>query len=92
MIGFLTTKEESFNGFDVVEVPSLTWAIFIAKGEFPKIMQDTMAKIAAEWLSSSDFELVEAPGISLTGDLSDLNNVYSGIWVAMKKKKSADHQ
>lgn len=86
MIGFLTTKESGFDEFDVVEVPALTWAIFSSKGEFPKIMQETWAKIASQWLPSSDYELVEAPNISFTGDLSDRNNVYSEIWFAVKKK------
>lgn len=84
MIGSLTTKESDFDDLDVVEVPALTWAIFSSKGEFPKVMQDTMAKVASEWLPSSDYELVEAPGISFTGDLSDRSNVYSEIWVAVK--------
>lgn len=86
MIGFLTTKESGFEEFDVVEVPALTWAIFTSQGEFPNVMQDTMAKIAAEWLLSSNYELVEAPGISFTGDLSDRSSVYSEIWVAVKRK------
>lgn len=86
MIGFLTTKESGFDEFDVVEVPNLTWAIFSSKGAFPQIMQETWGKIASEWLPSSDYELVEAPGISFTGDLSDRTNVYSEIWVAVKKK------
>lgn len=85
MIGSLTTKETDFDDLEVVEVPALTWAIFSSKGEFPKVMQDTMAKVASEWLPSSDYELVEAPGISFTGDLSDRSNVYSEIWVAVKK-------
>lgn len=88
MIGFLTTKESGFDDFHVVDVPASTWAIFSSKGEFPKVMQETWAKIAAEWLPSSDYELVEAPGISFTGDLSDRNNVYSEIWLAVKKNKS----
>ncbi|MBT2218091.1 AraC family transcriptional regulator [Virgibacillus dakarensis] len=86
MIGFLTTKETDFDEFDVVEVPSLTWAIFSSKGEFPKVMQETWAKIASEWLPSSDYELVDAPNISFTGDLSDRNNVYSEIWFAVMKR------
>lgn len=87
MIGVLTTKEVDEGEFEVVEVPALNWAIFSSKGEFPKVMQDTWAKIASEWLPSSDYELVEAPNISFTGDLSDRSNVYSEIWYAVKKKK-----
>nr|WP_245350025.1 AraC family transcriptional regulator [Cytobacillus eiseniae] len=86
MIGFLTTKDSGFDEFDVVEVPALTWAIFSSKGEFPKVMQETWGRIASDWLPSSDYELVEAPNISFTGDLSDRNNVYSEIWFAVKKK------
>lgn len=51
-------------------------------------MQETGAKVASEWLPSSDDELVEAPNISFTSDLSDMNNVYSEIWFAVKKKGS----
>lgn len=86
MIGILTTKESGIDEeFDIVEVPALTWAVFSTKGEFPKVMQDTWGKIASEWLPSSDYELVEAPEISFTGDLSDKSNVYSEIWMAVKK-------
>lgn len=85
MIGVLTTKASNFEGFDVVEVPALTWAIFSSQGEFPTVMQETWGKIFSEWLPSSDYELVEAPEISFTGDLSDRSNVSSEIWIAVKK-------
>src|SRR5699024_11254119 len=71
IIGFLTTEESGFDKLDVVEVPALTWAIFSSKGAFPETMQETWAKIASEWLPSSDYELVEAPEISFIGDLTD---------------------
>lgn len=86
MIGVITTIDSDFKGFDVVEVPALTWAKFSCRGEFPKVMQETWGKIFSDWLPSSNYELVEAPEISFTKDLSDLDNVYSEIWVAVKKK------
>ncbi len=86
MIGFLTKKEVTANEFTVVDVPALTWAIFSSKGAFPTVMQETWAKFASEWLPSSDYELVNAPNISFTGDMTDLNNVYSEIWFAVKRK------
>lgn len=88
MIGSLTTKELDFDEFDVLEVPALTWAIFSSQGEFPKVMQETWGNIVAEWLPSSDYELVQAPEISFTGDLSDKSNVYSEIWMAVEKKEA----
>lgn len=87
MIGFLTTKKSGIDEeFDVVEVPALTWAIFSSKGAFPEVMQETWGKIVSEWLPSSDYELVQAPEISFTADLSDTNNVYSEIWISVKGK------
>lgn len=87
MIGVLTKNDAPFDELDVVEVPEQTWAVFSSKGEFPKVMQDTWGKIVSEWLPSFDYELVEAPEISFTGDMSDRNNVYSEIWIAVKRKK-----
>lgn len=84
LIGSITTLDVDFGEFDVVEVPSHTWAIFSCEGQFPNLMQDTYAKIASEWLPSSGYELVDAPGISFNGDMSNLSNVYSEIWVAIK--------
>lgn len=87
MIGFLTTKKSGIDEeFDVVEVPALTWAIFSSKGAFPKSCKRPGGEIVSEWLPSSDYELVQAPEISFTADLSDTNNVYSEIWISVKGK------
>lgn len=86
MIGIPTTKEVPFDEFEVLEIPSHTWAIFSPKGAFPQVMQDTWAKIFAEWLPSSDYELVEAPEISFVEDVSYPDQVYSEIWIAVKKE------
>lgn len=88
MIGVLTTETSDFAEFDVIEVPALTWVIFSSQGEFPKVMQETWGRIVSEWLPASDYELVEAPEISFTGDLSEKSIVYSEIWVAVKKKSN----
>lgn len=87
LVGSITTLDREFPNFDVVEVPAITWAIFTSQGSFPKTMQETWAKIASEWLPSSNYELADVPEISFTGDLSDLENVYSEIWIGVKTKK-----
>ena len=45
MIGFLTTKELDFDGFEVVEVPALTWAIFSSKGNFQRLCKKPGQKL-----------------------------------------------
>lgn len=86
MIGVLTDEEGPFRGLDVLEVPAYTWVIFSSQGPFPETMQETWAKIAAEWFPSSDYELVKAPEISFVEDYSNLDNVYSEIWMAVRRK------
>lgn len=86
MIGVLTDEEGPFRGLDVLEVPAYTWVIFSSQGPFPETMQQTWAKIAAEWFPSSDYELVKAPEISFVEDYSNLDNVYSEIWMAVRRK------
>ncbi|WP_033542255.1 AraC family transcriptional regulator [Planococcus sp. CAU13] len=88
LIGSITTLNQDFGEFDVVEVPAGSWAIFKAEGEFPKVLQDTMAKIFSEWLPSSNYELTEGPEISFNGDMSDLQNVSSEIWIPVKKRQN----
>lgn len=86
LIGSITTLDIDFGSFEVVEVPACTWAIFSSEGPFPKTMQDIWAKIASEWLPSSHYELIDVPEISFTGDMSNLQQVYSEIWIGVTEK------
>ena len=87
MIGFATTKENPYADLEMLAIEEHTWAIFPNKGPFPQTLQDTWGKIYAEWLPSSDYELVEAPEISFTKWGEDFSHVYSEIWIAVKAKK-----
>lgn len=86
LIGSITTLEQDFGEFDTVEVPAGTWAIFSTDGPFPQALQEMWAKIFSEWLPSSSRELVDGPEISFNGDFSDPQNVYSEIWIPVKKR------
>lgn len=87
LVGSITTLDDSFEGFDVVDVPAQSWAIFSMEGPFPQKMQETWGKIFSDWLPSSNYELVDGPEISFNGDLSDLQKVYSEIWIPVKKRQ-----
>ncbi|GIQ71510.1 AraC family transcriptional regulator [Xylanibacillus composti] len=87
MIGFATTQDNPFDDLEQLAIEESLWAIFPNQGPFPATLQETTAKIYAEWLPSSGYEAADLPGISFTkfGDSSD--NVYSEIWMAVKEKK-----
>ncbi|WP_071393335.1 AraC family transcriptional regulator [Bacillus tuaregi] len=88
MIGFATTKDNPFDDLEQITIDESLWAIFPNQGPFPSTMQETTAKIYSEWLPSSDYELVNLPGISFTKHTGTYENVYSEIWVAVKEKGS----
>lgn len=52
-IGVATTKQAT-DKWDVLEVDAASWAVFTVVGEFPKALQDTWARIYAEWFPTSD--------------------------------------
>ncbi|SOC15525.1 AraC family transcriptional regulator [Ureibacillus xyleni] len=86
MIGFATTKENLYADLEQITVEESLWAIFPNEGPFPQTLQETTARIYSEWLPSSDYELVDLPGISFSKHNGQSENVYSEIWVPVKKK------
>lgn len=86
LVGTITTLESDFADFDVVEVPAGSWAIFSLEGPFPQKLQDTWGKIFSDWLPSSNYELIGGPEISFNGEMSDLQNVYSEIWIPVTER------
>lgn len=87
MIGVLTTKDEISDKLDKIEVEAGTWAVFPNEGPFPDTLQETMARTYAEWLPSSDYEVINAPHFSFTKmDPHKKNYAYSEVWIPVKKK------
>src|SRR5690606_17955862 len=66
LIGVLTTENNVSDLLEKVPVEAHTWAVFPNEGPFPSTLQQTMARIYAEWLPGSDYELVDAPLFSFT--------------------------
>lgn len=85
-IGVATTMDIP-ERWEALEVPASTWAVFTAIGDFPKALQDTWARIYAEWLPTSGYEVVEGPEI-LWNESPDTSksNYKSEIWIPVIKK------
>lgn len=86
MIGFATTKENTFADLEQLSIEESLWAIFPNQGPFPVTLQETTAKIYSEWLPSSGYEVADIPGISFTKHNGTSENVYSEVWMPVKKK------
>jgi AraC family transcriptional regulator len=87
LIGVLTTEDEVSELLEKVPVKACTWAVFPNEGPFPATMQNTMARIYAEWLPASDYEVVNLPTFSFTKMNPERNDyAYSEIWIPVKRK------
>lgn len=78
-------KEE---GFDIIEIPSYTFAVFTCKGEMPDVFRKTYQQICTEFFPQSNYEY--GNGIELEVYPSDdvQNPDYAcEIWVAVNEKQ-----
>lgn len=86
VIGYASSQDNPYTNLEQFEIPALTWVVFPNTGPFPNTLQDTWARTHSEWLPSTDYELVEAPQISFTQFKEPGEDVYSEIWLAVRKK------
>lgn len=86
LIGFVSSKENPYPDLETVAVPAHTWVVFPSQGAYPQALQETWANAFAQWLPTSDYQLVDAPEISFTKWGEDPENVYSELWLAVEPK------
>ncbi len=74
-------------GFEVLELPAYTWAIFTCVGAMPLAIQSMWKRIYGEWLPASNYELISDYDIEFytEGD-SSKDNYISEIWIPVKEK------
>ena len=81
------------DGYEVCEIPQLTWAVFACHGAVPKSLQEVNTKIFSEWLPNNDtYEVAEHYNIEMYTPCEDYprgnhdENYYSEIWIPVKKE------
>ena len=85
-LGVATDKPHA-ERWQVLEVVAGTWAVFTVRGAFPDAMQQTWARIFAEWLPSADYQLRDAPEI-LWNEGADTTkpDYHSEIWIPVERR------
>ena len=85
-IGVATDRDDT-GRWEVLPVAAGTWAVFTAIGPFPQTLQNTWARIAAEWAPTSGYEFREGPQILWNeGPDTTRPDFKSEIWVPVVKK------
>lgn len=74
-------------GFQIINIPAHTWAIFKCVGPMPDAIQNMWDKIYREWLPGADYELIPDFDIEnyLPGD-NTTDDYVSEIWIPVKVK------
>lgn len=72
--------------WETLSVDACTWAVFTVVGEFPKTLQDTWARIFAEWFPASGYESTGGPEI-LWNESPDTSkpDYKSELWIPIIK-------
>ena len=84
MVGVLTTQNNISNQLDVININASKWVVFENEGKFPKVLQDTYAKIYSEWLPDTEYKVSDIPMFSFTKFNDAKKDIaYSEIWVAV---------
>ena len=87
LIGVLTTEDEVGPLLEAIPVEAMSWAVFPCEGPFPSALQDTMARIYAEWLPVSGYEVINAPSFSFTRmDPGKPGYAYSEVWTPVQQR------
>ena len=87
-IGCLASQvEEIPEGFETVEIPAQTWAVFKCVGAMPHAIQNKWNEIHTEGLPSSEYELSHGYEVEHYSDGDASQDDYeSEIWVPVKRK------
>ena len=74
----------SCEGFETLDIPSRTWAVFDGSGKSPEAIQDLEKRIFTEWLPSSGYEYDQWPDVEFYISPDPQNAVFE-IWIPVKK-------
>jgi AraC family transcriptional regulator len=71
---------------DEIEVPAGTWAVFLAEGAYPAVLQTTWAATATDWFPSNPWRLRPGPSIVAVLDRSaDFRTARCELWLPVER-------
>lgn len=75
------------DGFEMLTIPSYTWAVFKCVGPMPDTIQNMWKRIYSEWLPQAEYELISDYDFELYTEGNNQSEDYvSEIWIPVKKK------
>jgi len=82
-----TDRTESEDGFEFIQVPAATWAVFTSIGPMPGAIQEVWNRIYQEWFPATDYEQAEIPDFELYPPGDTTSEEYRcEVWIPVIKK------
>jgi len=76
----------TFDGLETIDVPAGKWAIFIASGPYPAVLQSTWASTATEWFPSNPWRLRPGPSIvAIIERAADFSTATTELWLPIER-------
>jgi AraC family transcriptional regulator len=71
---------------DVITVPAGTWAVFLADGEYPAVLQSTWAATATDWFPSNPWRLRPGPSmVAVLNRAADFSSARCELWLPVER-------
>lgn len=89
MLFSFCSKDSKTDGYQVVHIPSQTYAIFPSKPfgwdeDFGQVLSDLQKRFFTDWLPTSSYERAEGPNFEIYGGSPETG--YIELWYPVKKK------
>lgn len=82
-----TDRTESEDGFEFIQIPAATWAVFTSIGPMPGAIQEVWNRIYQEWFPATDYEQAEIPDFELYPPGDTTSEEYRcEVWIPVIKK------
>ena len=88
LLAFEPDAETDLEGYRVLTIPSLTWAVFKGRGFSDEDHQRTWKAIYAEWFPATDYIHDEGPEIEF--NLNGSGDEQFEIWIPVKKTQRSE--
>ncbi|MCR8645924.1 effector binding domain-containing protein [Paenibacillus sp. N1-5-1-14] len=74
-------------GFELIQIPAATWAVFTSTGPMPGAIQEVWGRIYQEWFPTTGYEQAEGPDFELYPLGNTMSEDYCcEVWIPIVKK------
>ena len=87
LFAFMTDKCNA-EGYNTIEVPAATWAVFKSRGhsieETADVIQDMIKRIHTEWLPTADYSCVGGYELELYYGDNETHKCHCEVWIRVQ--------